>query len=170
MITAWVLYAIVVGALLGVGGLALEKFLRTHGLPSRWLWAGTILLSVGWPLGHWVGENRPQELPAVALPSLPAVALPDLPATVFPLEPLTVEVSPESALRLLDGPIMAAWGLATGVLILFFTFLFFRTHHLRGQWRKGNAGGQAVLFPTNGGRPLWGSSDLRSFFRGGAGT
>jgi len=146
MITAWVLYAIVVGALLGAGGLALEKVLRTHGLPSRWIWAGAILLSVGWPLGYWAWEGRPEEMPAVALPNLPAVALPDPPATVLPWEPMTVEVSPESVLRLLDGPIMAAWALATGALLLFFTFLFFRTHYLRGQWRKGKAGGQAVLF------------------------
>jgi len=148
MITAWILYAIVVGALIGVGGLALEKVLRTHGLPSRWIWAGAILLSVGWPLGlgYWAWEGRPEEMVSVALPNLPAVTLPDPPATVLPWEPMTVEVSPESVLRLLDGPIMAAWALATGALLLFFTFLFFRTHYLRGQWRKGKAGGQAVLF------------------------
>jgi len=146
MITAWILYAIVVGALLGAGGLALEKLLRTHGLPSRWLWAGTILLSFTWPLGHLAWENRPQEPPAVAPPTLPAVSLPDPIPTPLTLEPIAVEVSPESVLRLLDGPIVVTWALATGALFLFFTFLFFRTHHFRGQWRKGKAGGQAVLY------------------------
>lgn len=86
MITAWIPYAIVVGALTGAGGLALEKVLRTHGLPSRWIWAGAILLSVGWPLGYWAWEGRPSS------------------------------------------------------------------------------------FPTNGDRPSWGSSDLRSSFQGGART
>ena len=59
MITAWILYAIGVGALFGVGALALEKLLRTHRLPTRWIWAGAILLSIGWPLVHWAWENRP---------------------------------------------------------------------------------------------------------------
>jgi hypothetical protein len=146
MITAWIMYAVMVGGLLGAGGLALEKLLRTHGLPSRWIWAGAILLSIGWPLGHWAWTNRPQETPAVALPSLTAVAPPDLAGTLFSVEPIIIEVSPESVLRLLDGPIMAAWALATCVLLLFFFFLFLRTHHFRRQWRRGEVGGQTVLF------------------------
>ena len=151
MITAWMLYAIVVGALLGGSGLALERFLRTHGLPSRWVWVGTILLSVGWPLGHWAWEIRPQELPTAAVPSLPAVEPLDFPPAFLPLEPIRVEVPPESVLRLLDGPIMAAWALATGLLLLFFTFILFRTHHLRHQWRRGKAGGKTVLFSDDWG-------------------
>jgi TonB family protein len=61
------------------------------------------------------------------------------------LEPIRVDVPQESFLRLLDGPIVAAWALATGILLLFFGFLSYRAHHLRGQWRKGDAGGQPVL-------------------------
>ena len=135
MITAWILYAIVVGALLAAGGLALEKSLRTHGLPSRWIWACTILLSIGWPLGHWIWESRPQELPSMAPLELPAVVPHEVSATVLPLEPIVVEIPPESVLRLLDGPIMDAWALSTGVLLVFVSFLLFRTHHLRSRWR-----------------------------------
>jgi hypothetical protein len=40
------------------------------------------------------------------------------------LEPVAVELSSESFLRLLDGPMMVAWALATGVLALFFRLSF----------------------------------------------
>jgi TonB family protein len=146
MITAWMLYAIVVGLLLAAGGMALEKLFRAHGLPSRGVWVVAIVLSVGWPVGHWAWEKRPEELPPAALPSVPAAAPPELSRTVLPLEAITVEVPRESVLRGLDGPIMVAWGLATGVLLLFFAVLFFRTRHLRGKWRKGQVGEQPVLF------------------------
>ncbi|MCK5651294.1 MAG: hypothetical protein KAJ42_07955, partial [Gemmatimonadetes bacterium] len=146
MITAWILYAIVVGALLGAGGLALEKSLRTHGLSTRWIWATTMLLSVGWPVGHWTLENRPEELPRVVPLELPTAAPQEMSAAVLPLEPIVVEVPPESVLRLLDGPITTVWALSTGALLLFAVFLFFRTRHLRARWQRGEAGGHAVLF------------------------
>jgi hypothetical protein len=52
MITAWMLYAIVVGALLGAGGLAVERLQRVRGRPSRWIWIGSMVASVTWPLMH----------------------------------------------------------------------------------------------------------------------
>lgn len=146
MITAWILYAVLVGALMGGGGLALEKLLRTHGRPSRWIWTGAMILSVGWPLGHWAWENRPVAPPEVSLtPSSPMVP-PVLSGAAVPLEPLILEVPPESVLRLLDGPVLVVWALATGLLLLSFTFLVVRTRRLRTRWRRGRAGGRAVLF------------------------
>jgi hypothetical protein len=106
MITAWMLYAIVVGGLLGAGGWALEKLQRTHGFPARWTWAGAILLSIGWPLGHWAWENRPVGVSPVPVLDVPVVALSEIPMKALTLEPIAVELSSESFLRLLDGPII----------------------------------------------------------------
>lgn len=145
MITAWMVYALLVGSLLGGSGLALERFLRTHGLPSRWIWAGAILLSMGLPLGHWGWKTRPQEPPATVMADLPAAAPQAPTTTLLPIEPIVVEIAPESVLRLLDGPVMAAWALTTGALLLFFAFLFLRTHHLQSRWRREDAGGHTVL-------------------------
>jgi len=146
MITAWILYAIVVGVLFSAGGVALEKVLRTHGLPSRWIWAGTIVLSVSFPMGHRALRQMPREAPVVAL-SEPAPAVQaDAPQVIFPLEPSVIEVPRESILRALDRPILAAWGLSTSLLWLFSFFLLLRTHRLRGKWREGRIGGQPVLY------------------------
>jgi TonB family protein len=146
MITAWILYAFGVGALVGAGGFALERVFRIHGLPTRWIWVGAVLLSIGWPLGHWAWENTPREASVVASTDLPSVVVPDI-STLGPiLEPLAVEVPPESVLRLLDGPVLVAWGLLTSGLLLFFVLLFSRTQHLRRRWRTGRVAGQTVLY------------------------
>lgn len=151
MITAWILYAIVVGALFGGSGLALERFLRTHNLPSRWVWVGAVLLSVGWPLGHLAWEKVPEGPPALAGPSHGVPQPSEITPMVFPLEPITVEVPPESILRLMDGPIVVGWALATSLHFLFFGFLLFRTHRLRSHWRSGKLEDLPVLFSDDWG-------------------
>ncbi len=159
MVAAWMLYAIVVGGLLGAGGWAMERILRTHGLPSRWVWATTILLSVAWPLGHWGWDNRPAEPPAMA-PSAPVGPAPQpvlQPAS--PFEPLSVEIPRESVLRRLDGPILTAWALTTGALLLFFLFLLLRTSRLIWRWEGGTVAGEKVLYSKG-----WGPAVV-GFFR-----
>jgi len=152
MITAWIFHAILVGSLAGAGALVLEYVLRTFGYPSRWVWVGAMVLSVGWPLGHWAWNARPQASTAVAPPKAPVLeALPEIPATVIPLEPLTLEVAPDSVLRLLDGPLVVAWALTSLALLLFFALLVLRTHHLRRHWRRGQVGGETVLFSNEWG-------------------
>jgi TonB family protein len=147
MITAWIFYAILVGSLAGAGALVLEHVLRTFGFPARGVWVGAMVLSVGWPLGHWAWNARPQAPTAVAPPSAPVLeALPEIPATVIPLEPLTLEVTPDSVLRLLDGPLVVAWALTSLALVFFFALLVLRTHQIRRHWRRGQTRGETVLF------------------------
>ena len=115
-----------------------ERLLRAHGLASRWIWAGAMLLSSVWPLGHLVWKNMPREAPEVVLPNLPPMAL--------VMEPLSLEVTPQSVLRLLDGPIISAWIVVSGAPLLFLTSLLIRTRRLRKGWQEGEAGGQSVLY------------------------
>jgi len=137
MITAWILYALLVGTLVGSAAFVLDLLLRAHRLPSRGVWAGAIALSFLWPLGTLVWRNRRGAVPEVILPDL----------TMFlALEPLKIKVAPQSFLHLLDGPIMLVWGLASGALLLFFGFLLIRTHRLRKGWDGERLQGQTVLF------------------------
>ena len=139
MIAAWILYAILFGTLVGCSALVIERLLRIHSLPTRWLWVAAMLISFAWPLGHWGWDRMPREVPEVVL-------LPDLPTLTLALEPLAVEVAPQSYLRQLDGPILMAWAVVSGLLALFFAILLFRTHLLRRRWREGKARGQTVLY------------------------
>ena len=162
MITAWILYAIVVGTLLGAGGLAVERLFRAHSLPSRWIWVWAIVLSAGWPLGHWAWDQRPPETLAPATPEPAIMVQAETPQAVFLLDPGVVEVSGESFLRTLDGPVLVAWATSTLLMLFFFLFLVLRTHFLRRDWGKGKVGGRRLSStPTSGDRRSWGSFDLR---------
>jgi len=148
MITAWILYAIVVGALLGLAAWATEKLLRTHSLPSRWVWACAVLLSVSLPLGHWVWVSQPipiREISPVAVESPTRASGTPATESALPVEAITVTVPRESILRSLDGPVMVFWGLSSGLLLAFFLLLFVRTEILRRRWDRGKAGGHSVL-------------------------
>lgn len=136
MIAAWILYALLVGGLAGAGALVLDNLLRAHRLPTRWVWAGAMALSLLWPLGHLLWKSWPRAR---------AVPLPD-PSLVAVLDPLAVQVAPESFLRSLDGPIMAVWALSTVILLVLFVLLIFRTRRARKGWSGAEAGGHSVLF------------------------
>ncbi len=137
MIAAWILYALLVGSLVGAGALAVENLLRAHRLPTRWVWAGAMMMSLFWPLAYVIWWVWPRVAPAVPIPD---------PTRVTVLDPLAVQVTQESFLRTLDGPILVGWALATTVLLVFFVLLILRTRRIRREWRGEEAGGHPVLF------------------------
>jgi len=137
MIAAWILYALLVGVLAGAGALVLETLLRAHRLPTRWVWAGSMALSLFWPLGHLLARHWPSAATAIPLPD---------PSLVAVLDPLAVQVAPESFLRSLDGPILGTWVLSTAVLLSLFALLILRTRRMRKRWKGERAGGHPVLF------------------------
>jgi TonB family protein len=140
MIAAWVLYALLVGALAGAGALVLERLLRAHRLPTRWVWVGAMGLSLLWPLVHLLWKWWPREAPVVPLPD---------PSTLAVLDPLTVQVTEESFLRNMDGAILLVWVSVTAVLFLSFIVLVGRTRRLRRGWSGEEAAGQRVLFSSD---------------------
>lgn len=65
MIAAWMLYAVVVAALVGCAAIACERMLRLAGQPARWAWCGAFITSVGVPL---VALLRPAAPAAAPIP------------------------------------------------------------------------------------------------------
>jgi TonB family protein len=137
MIAAWMLYALLVGVLAGAVALVAEKLLRAHRLPTRWVWAGSMGLTLLWPFGRVLWEIWPREVAPLPLPE---------PGRIAVLDPLAVRVTQESILRVLDGPILAAWLASTLVLVTFFALLIIRTRRLRRGWSGEDAGGHKVFF------------------------
>lgn len=155
MITAWILYAVVIGALVGLGALAVERLLRERGLPARWLWVSAMVVTLFWPMAHRARSIQPQGQAAVSQETHPPVSgsvaretiaptalLEDVaPQTMVPvliaLEPKELEVPPRSFLRALDGPFLISWALATAILLLFFGHLLRRAHYMRNLWQGG---------------------------------
>jgi len=59
MIAHWMLYCVAIGVLLSGGAVALDGALRPLGRPTRWVWAGAILLTLAIPAAVRVfGEPR----------------------------------------------------------------------------------------------------------------
>jgi TonB family protein len=142
MIAAWILHTLLVSLLAGAGALVLETLLRGHRRPTRWVWAGAMLLSVAWPLGKLLLERIPsRELSAPVREAAPMVFL----------DPLVVQVGPESVLRSLDGPILLSWAAAAVVLLSLFSWVLIRTHRLRKAWNPEVVRGYSVLLSRDWG-------------------
>jgi TonB family protein len=142
MIAAWILHTLLVSLLAGAGALVLETLLRGHRRPTRWVWAGAMLLSVAWPLGKLLLERLPtRELAAPAREG----------ASMVFLDPLVVQVGPESILRSLDGPLILSWAMAAVVLLSLFSWVLIRTHRLRRAWKSEVVRGHSVLLSRDWG-------------------
>lgn len=59
MIALWMLYTVVVSALIGMAAIACERMLRLAGQPARWAWAAAFLTSVAIPLAAVVARQAP---------------------------------------------------------------------------------------------------------------
>jgi TonB family protein len=142
MIAAWILHTLLVSLLAGAGALVLETLLRGHRRPTRWVWAGAMLLSVAWPLGKLLMERLlSKEVAAPVREGAPMVFL----------DPLLVQVGPESVLRSLDGPILLSWAMAALVLLSLFSWVLIRTHRLRRAWTPEVVRDHSVLFSRDWG-------------------
>jgi len=140
MVSAWMLYSMLVGVLTAGGAWALETLLRNHRLPTRWVWAGAMGLGALWPA--WAALRPETEVVSSAtLGSTPVMAL----------EPLTLQVGSTSFWQLLDTPLVIVWVLATTGLLALSLYLLHRTHHLRMGWVDEEAGGRTVLISEDWG-------------------
>ncbi|HEY8483268.1 MAG TPA: M56 family metallopeptidase [Longimicrobiales bacterium] len=86
MIAAWMLYAVLVSALLALVGLAVERLLRLYGWPTRWVWVGAVVGSLVLPVvARYVPDPEPVgsvgagRLGAVPLLAEPIVLLAEVP-------------------------------------------------------------------------------------------
>ncbi|HEX8450637.1 MAG TPA: TonB family protein [Longimicrobium sp.] len=112
---AWLVYALAFSALLALAGLAAEALLRMYGRPTRWVWAGAILLSCAGPL---VLAERPREVPVSFAPAAPAHA--DLTAApaVRRAPPLSERVEKVLPALWMATSALLVGGIAAGVAVL----------------------------------------------------
>ena len=72
MMALWMIYAVLVAALVALGAAAIERALRVARRPARWIWAAAIPLSIGVAMRAPVPETSPGVAIAVT-PSRPSV-------------------------------------------------------------------------------------------------
>src|SRR5436305_9384494 len=67
MIATWMLYTLAIGALVGVAGLALERVAAARGIPMRFVWLASMIVSVAWPIANAARRLMPETAAAVRL-------------------------------------------------------------------------------------------------------
>jgi TonB family protein len=110
MIAAWMLYAVVVSALVGLAAIACERMLRLAGQPARWAWGGAFVTSVGVPLISLVSPAAPAATP---IPIADAGATIIDPALLFGLMNAPAASPTISALT---GVVASVWVAASALL------------------------------------------------------
>jgi beta-lactamase regulating signal transducer with metallopeptidase domain len=67
MIASWMLYTAVVGALMAVAAIALDRVAVARRRPTRMIWFAALVLSIAWPIGRAATRLAPEQARAVRL-------------------------------------------------------------------------------------------------------
>jgi TonB family protein len=155
VLAAWMLYTVIVSALIGLAAVALERARSVIGRPARWIWAAAVVLALGLTLAPWVLPGGEWGLPARGSSgSVDGEEL--LAGSALSRIPGAIEVPSSGFLSRLDRPL--AWAWAGGVLALLgwlgaATVVLRR--RLRG-WERVRMGGREVLVSSDTGPALLG--------------
>ena len=143
MIASWMGYALVVGLVVSLAGLAAEQALLLGRLPVRRVWAGALVLSLVIPA---LSPRLPWHLPVPALPLLAAVSAESPPAKTRvrngALVPAVSVVEPGWGLNKV---LLTLWGASSGVLALFLVYAMGVLQGRRKEWRRASVDGVPVL-------------------------
>lgn len=131
MIVGWLLYGLLVAALLGLGALAAESALRAAGWPVRWAWAAALVGTVGLLLAAWLGPSGAVDAGPVGV------------AGVLDLVPAFERVA-EAAAPELSGVVVAGWALASAWVLGLVGLAHVRLRWARRRWVRGEVGGYPV--------------------------
>ncbi len=171
MIAAWMLYSLLLGALVALGALAVDRAARAARMPRRWTWVGAMaLLLVLTALAPWRAADRTAG--GVALPAADAVSI-----AAETIEPVALRFTDRVAAWLtfpmrggidrvaaripygVDRAIGAAWALGVvGAL----ASVWFALRHLdrrRRTWPRTVVQGQRVRVATHHGPAVYGVID-----------
>jgi TonB family protein len=141
MIATWMLYSLVIAALVGIAGLALERVAAARGVPMRFVWLAAMIVSVAWPIANAIRRLMPEMGAPVRM----------MPFTIS-LEPARAIASgPLDGGRaaMIDRGLLALW-IALSVLLLVRLARGVRMlRRTRAEWRASNVDGMAVRLSTN---------------------
>lgn len=144
MIANWMLYVVMVGALVSLGALAMEAALRAFHLPQRWVWAAALVLGLAIPAAaRW--------MPREAEPVAPAARAVDAPAALPGMVAAAADAGPRLDLAALDTVLRMGWlgsGLAALLALGLASLVLARR---RRGWRAAELDGVPVLLsPATG--------------------
>jgi TonB family protein len=141
MIAIWMLYALAIGALVGIAALALERVAAARGVPMRFVWLASMIVCVAWPVANAVRRLMPEAAAPVRL----------MPFTIS-LEPARAIASgPLDGGRaaMIDRGLIGLWIVLSLVLLTRLARAVSTLRRTRAEWRAAHVDGIAVQLSAN---------------------
>jgi beta-lactamase regulating signal transducer with metallopeptidase domain len=145
MLANWMLYCAAVGALVSAGAFALETGLRALGRPTRWVWVGAMLLTLGIPAAARFVPAAPPVSAAVPAIARRAPATSELVAKRVARQPAPTRFDAarlQPALRL-------GWAASTGAVLLWLAAMALVLARRRRGWSAREVDGVQVLVSSD---------------------
>lgn len=167
MITAWMIYGLVIGALVAVAALGVEQYLRVAARPTRWLWVAALMLMTGATL--IAPLRRTSESPRtgvrLALSASDAMHSSAPPRRSWSFHALTAPVEQAIASiaratpHAVERGVGIFWLALSGAALLVFLLVYARFRRARLQWPRAELAGSAVRLAPHVGPAVVGLAD-----------
>jgi TonB family protein len=137
MIASWMLYALVISALVSVAALAAERVLSARGWPTRFVWVAALVLSIGWPLAPMIARMLPA-------PPRPVRVLPFTIVVDASTAPIPVDYT-----GMIDNALVGLWIALSALLAIRLLYGVSAVERSRGAWKRGRVNGVRVKLSDN---------------------
>jgi TonB family protein len=138
MIAAWMLFATMLGLLLGAAAMAAEPLLAARRHPRRVVWLAALVLAILWPAAG-VLTGRTTALVRAAPVVVTAVTLPLTRASAY-----VAQISTGRLAARVDGLLLGSWAAATLLLLVRLSVGRRRLERQRRQWASTSVDGLSV--------------------------
>jgi TonB family protein len=108
MIASWMLYTALVGALMTVAAMALDRVAVARHRPTRMIWFAAVVLSIAWPIGRAAARMAPAQTRAVRL----------MPFTITVQSPTMTSRASGVSREAIDRALLFVWCGLSGLLLL----------------------------------------------------
>ncbi|HEV8235234.1 MAG TPA: M56 family metallopeptidase [Gemmatimonadaceae bacterium] len=139
MIASWMLYTALVGALMTVAAIALDRAAVARHRPTRMIWFAALVLSIAWPIGRAAARVAPEQTRAVRL----------MPFTITVQSPAMTSRAGGVSREAIDRALLFVWCGLSGLLLLRLTRGVVMLRRTSSTWTPAEIDGTPVRLSSN---------------------
>jgi TonB family protein len=152
MIASWMSYAFLLGALVAIAAVVLERITVARRWPMRVVWAAALFLSIAWPVGSAARELLLERMkPVTVLPFTITVQ----PSRMISRQPIAPALS-----AIVDRALIVLWALMSVALFIRLLSGVLTLRRTRRDWARGEIDGTAVRLSDNVGPAVVGLRNM----------
>jgi TonB family protein len=142
MLASWMLYASVIGLLIGAAAVSAERVFRDHHLPTRWIWCASLLITLTLPV---VSRLLPEDSPATVADVVASSA-----ATGALQQALVaVRAQAHALFAAIETFLLRGWGLGSFLLFTLAGLSILRLRQAKASWREDRVDDTPVLVSSD---------------------